>query len=49
MWRLGADPGGYATNFVESEHIVQSTASYVQGADSFVGRMFYAILVGAES
>jgi hypothetical protein len=33
MWRLGADPEGYATNFVESEQIVQSagyTTSYVQ-------------------
>lgn len=33
MWRRGADPEGYAANFVESEQIVQSkgfTASYVQ-------------------
>jgi hypothetical protein len=33
MWRLGADPEGYAANFVESEQIVQSTGyttSYVQ-------------------
>jgi hypothetical protein len=33
MWRLGADPEGYAANFVKSEQIVQSTRyipSYVQ-------------------
>ncbi|VAH10466.1 unnamed protein product [Triticum turgidum subsp. durum] len=33
MWRRGADPEGYAANFVESEQIMQSkgyTASYVQ-------------------
>jgi hypothetical protein len=33
MWRRGADPEGYAANFVESEQILQSkgyTASYVQ-------------------
>ncbi|XP_020403995.1 phosphoinositide phosphatase SAC7 isoform X2 [Zea mays] len=33
MWRRGADPKGYAANFVESEQIMQSkgfTASYVQ-------------------
>lgn len=33
MWRRGADPEGYAANFVESEQIMQSkgfTSSYVQ-------------------
>ncbi|TVU25729.1 hypothetical protein EJB05_28234 [Eragrostis curvula] len=33
MWRRGADPEGYAANFVESEQIMQAkgfTASYVQ-------------------
>uniref|UniRef100_A0A0E0CLW1 SAC domain-containing protein n=1 Tax=Oryza meridionalis TaxID=40149 RepID=A0A0E0CLW1_9ORYZ len=33
MWRRGADPEGYAANFVESEQIMESkgfTASYVQ-------------------
>jgi hypothetical protein len=32
MWRRGADPEGYAANFVESEQILQTegfTASYV--------------------
>jgi hypothetical protein len=38
MWRRGADPEGYAANFVESEQIMESkgfTASYVQV--SFLG------------